>query len=261
MKLYVLDLGRIIMENDNPVTKEDGTQAQKPQIPIHAFLIDSPAGYILFDAGCDPLGMKGAWPKEMCANPFVYDENQTLEKQLDTIYVKMEDVRYIVLSHLHLDHAGAVHLFPNAEVYASKEELEAVYAGHKDGSIDIFHQKSDFDNWNRANVNWKPVSGDQKPFLCDGIELLDLGKGHSFGMLALALCLKEGCKMLVADAAYSAIHYGPPPQMAGVCCDEEGYFAALEKIRSYADAHHAEVLFGHDMPQFVSLKKAPQYYE
>ena len=119
MKLYVLDLGRIIMENDNPVTKDDGTQAQKPQIPIHAFLLDSPAGYILFDVGCDPLGMKGVWQKEMCANPFVYGEDQTLEMQLEAIHVKMEDVRYIVLSHLHLDHAGAVHLFPNAEVFAT----------------------------------------------------------------------------------------------------------------------------------------------
>ena len=261
MKLYVLDLGRIIMENDNPVTKEDDSQVQKPQIPIHVFLIDSPAGYILFDAGCDPLGMKGAWQTEMCANPFVYDESQTLEKQLEAIHVKMEDVRYIVLSHLHLDHAGAVHLFPNAEVFVNKTELEDVYAGHQDGSIDIFHQKSDFDNWNRANVNWKPVSGDQKHFLCEDIDLLDLGKGHSFGMLALAVHLKEGCLMLVADAAYSAVHYGPPPQMAGVCCDENGYFAAMEKIRAYAKELGATVLFGHDMKQFENLKKVPEYYE
>lgn len=254
MKLYVLDLGRIVMENDNPVTKEDGTQTKKPQIPIHAFLIDSPAGYILFDTGCDPQGMKGAWQKEMCANPFVYDENQTLESQLHAIGVKPEEIRYVVLSHLHLDHAGAVHLFPNADVYVNKTELEAVYAGHQDGSIDIFHQKSDLDNWNRAKVNWKPVEGDQSHFLCEDIDLLDLGKGHSFGMLALAVRLKAGCFMLVSDAAYSAVHYGPPPQMAGVCCDEEGYFAALEKIRNYAEQHGGTVLFGHDMPQFEGLK-------
>ena len=67
--------------------------------------------------------------------------------------------------------------------------------------------------------------------------------------------------MLVADAAYSAVHYGPPAQMAGVCCDEEGYFAALEKIRAYAKEQDAEVLFGHDMQQFKSLKKIPDYYE
>lgn len=261
MKLYVLDLGRIIMENDNPVTKEEVTETQKPQIPIHAFLIDTPEGYILFDTGCDPCGMKGAWQKEMCGNPFVYGEMQTLEKQLELIGAKIEQIKYVVLSHLHLDHAGAVHLLPNAEVYVSEEELNSVYAGHESGEIDIFHQKSDYENWNKAKVKWKPVQGNKKGFINENIELLDLGKGHSFGMLALALYLEEGCFMLVSDAAYSAVHYGPPSQMAGVCCDEEGYFQALEKIRDYAETHDAKVLFGHDMQQFESLKKGKLYYK
>lgn len=261
MKLYVLNLGRIIMENDNPVTKEEVTETQKPQIPVHAFLIESEAGYILFDAGCDPLGMKGAWQAEMCSNPFVYNDDETLENQLAHIGVKPDEIKYAVLSHLHLDHAGCVHLLPNAEVYVSKDELEAVYAGHESGDIDIFHQRSDYENWTRANVNWKSVQGKHENFLCEGITLLDLGKGHSFGMLALALQLNEGCFMLVSDAAYSAVHYGPPSQMAGVCCDEEGYYAALETIRSYAAEHDATVLFGHDMQQFESLKKGKLYYE
>ncbi len=255
MKLYVLDLGRIVMENDNPVTKDEVTETQKPEIPIHAFLLDSPAGYILFDTGCDPLGMKGAWQKEMCENPFIYDDDQTLNAQLAKVGVKPEDVKYVVLSHLHTDHAGGVHLLPNAEVFVNKKELDAVYEGHRNGTIDIFHQKSDFDNWNKADVNWKPVEGDVTHFLCDELDLLDLGTGHSFGMLALAVHLNSRCFMLVADAAYSAVHYGPPARMAGICCDEKGYFAALEKIRAYAAKHDATVLFGHDMQQYKSLKK------
>ena len=40
MKLYVLDLGKIVMMGDNPVTKDEG---ENPAIPIHAFLLDRQA--------------------------------------------------------------------------------------------------------------------------------------------------------------------------------------------------------------------------
>ena len=260
MKLYVLNLGKIVMENDNPVTMDDMTQAEKPAIPIHAFLIETAAGYILFDAGCDPLGMKGAWPKEMCANPFIYTEEETLQAQLAKFGVKPEDVRYIVVSHLHTDHAGGLHFFPSAEVYVEKGEVETTYERIENGTADIFHQKSDYDNWEKAGVKWMPVDGDKENFLGQKIDMLDLGKGHSYGMLALAVHLEAGTFMLVADAAYSAVHYGPPAQMAGVCFDEAGYFAAIEKIRDYATKHNATVLYGHDMPQFKNLKKAPEFY-
>ena len=72
MKLYVLDLGKIVMMGDDPVTKDGG---ENPAIPIHAFLIDSPAGCILFDTGSHPQAMEGAWPKELCGNSSVPGEH------------------------------------------------------------------------------------------------------------------------------------------------------------------------------------------
>lgn len=78
MKLYVLDLGKIVMVGDNPVTQEGETAA----IPIHAFLLDTPAGKILFDTGCVPGCMEGAWPAELCTNPFVPAPNGSLTERL-----------------------------------------------------------------------------------------------------------------------------------------------------------------------------------
>ena len=98
--------------------------------------------------------------------------------------------------------------------------------------------------------------------LCPGVRILDLGSGHSFGMLALHVELNCGSYLLVSDAAYSAVHYGPPVELSGVVYDVEGYFAAIETIRAYAADHDAVVLFGHDMKQFQSLIKSDDgYYE
>ena len=54
MKLYVLDLGKIVMRGDNPVVDTAQANAEAPAIPIHAFLADTPVGKILFDTGCHP---------------------------------------------------------------------------------------------------------------------------------------------------------------------------------------------------------------
>ena len=40
------------------------------------------------------------------------------------------DVRYVVLSHLHEDHAGCLEFFPNAQVYVSDRELTQTLRSH-----------------------------------------------------------------------------------------------------------------------------------
>lgn len=262
MKLYVLDLGRIVMEADNPVTKEEGNGAEAPAIPIHGFLIDSPIGKVLFDTGCHPDAMKGAWPEAMLANPYVYDEDASLVKRLEALNVKAEDINCLVLSHLHLDHAGGVHLFPNANVYVQEDELRKTMEAYETNNLDVFHLECDVKNWLEAGTKWKPINAEREVRLCEGITILDLKEGHSFGMLALLVELKCGNFLLVSDAAYSAVHFGPPAELAGVVYEEEGYFQTMEFIRKYAAERKAAVLFGHDMDQFKSLIKSDVgYYE
>lgn len=258
MKLYVLDLGRIEMVGDNPVTKGD---EEKPSIPIHAFLLDTPVGKILFDTGCHPEAMEGAWMKEVCENPYIPGPNGTLKNRLSQIGVAPEEIAYVVASHLHLDHAGGLHLFPNAQVLVQNEELEHVMMDAASGNAGVFYQPCDLENWKRAGVRWRPVSEKELP-LCPGVTVLNLGPGHAYGMLALLVELQSGNFLLVADAVYSGIHYGPPAQLAGVVQDEDGYFRSIEEIRALAARHCATVLYGHDMAQFQSLVKSTEgYYE
>ena len=257
MKLYVLDLGKIVMVADNPVTTEGAGGAVPPAIPIHAFLLDTPEGKILFDTGCAPDGMEGAWPAEMCKNPFIPGPDGSLVRRLEQIGTDPAEIRWVVASHLHLDHAGGLHFFPNAEVLVQKDELERVMADYKNGTLGIFHQLCDIHNWEKAAVRWRPVE-EKELTLCPGVTVLDLGPGHSYGMLGMLVELECGNFLLVADAVYSRAHYGPPAQLAGVVQDEEGYFRTIEYIRSYAAAHDATVLYGHDMPQFKSLVKSTE---
>lgn len=255
MKLYVLDLGKIVMVGDNPVTQEGETAA----IPIHAFLLDTPAGKILFDTGCVPGCMEGAWPAELCTNPFVPAPNGSLTERLEQIGVSPEEITCVVASHLHLDHAGGLHLFPNARVLVQAGELERVLADAEAGTLDMFHLPCDVENWKRAGIRWQPVEGAPLE-LCEGVTVLDLGPGHSFGMLGMRVTLECGTFLLVSDAVYSSAYYGPPAQLSGAVEDEAGYFAAIETIRTMEKTCKATVLYGHDMPQFQSLRKSTEGY-
>ncbi len=256
MKLYVLDLGKIVMMGDNPVTKDE---SENPAIPIHAFLLDTPAGYVLFDTGCHPQAMEGAWAEELRGNPYIPGEHGSVPERLAELEIRSEEISAVVLSHLHLDHAGGAHFFPQAKIYVQQEELEHVMADQEKGSLSAFHQKCDLDNWAQAHLRWVPVSAGVRELpLCPGVTIVNLGPGHSYGMLGLLVELESGNYLLAADAVYSRAHYEPLPQLSGVVYDEKGYFDTVEFLRQYAAEHHAELLFGHDMQQFQSLKKSAE---
>ena len=183
--------------------------------------------------------------------------------RLAQLGLKPADISVVVLSHLHLDHAGGAHFFPRAKVYVQQEELEWVLSDYAADTLDLFHVQCDAENWEKAGIQWQAVPRETETLpLCDGITILNLGPGHSYGMLGLHVKLKSGGFLLVADAAYSAKHYGPPAQFSGAVNDREGYLRTMEYLREYSTAHKAAVLFGHDPEQFSSLKKSTEgYYE
>lgn len=52
------------------------------------------------------------------------DDREELKKELGRI-VDLNKMEKVILTHLHYDHAGNVCLFPNAEILASREEIDA----------------------------------------------------------------------------------------------------------------------------------------
>ena len=254
MKLYVIDLGKIVMMIDNPVV--DASEGdQENAIPIQAFLVDSPVGWVLFDAGCNLEGMDGAWPEVIRANPYVYEEGMTITRRLADIGVALEDVKHLVLSHLHLDHVGCAPLFSQATWHVQQDEYEHTMADYEAGTLDMFHLQCDMDAICSQERNWHFIKGE--PYeLCDGITIYDLGPGHSFGMLGMKVDLEEQPFLLVSDTVYSAFHYGPPAQFSGAMVDEQGYLDTIEVVRGLAEQSGAKVIFGHDMDQFRSLVKS-----
>ena len=125
MKLHVMHHGKMWLDKSNVVAgsrlaTDDNRNppAEWTSIPVTSFLVEHPDGLVLFDTGCDPLGMSEHWPeRSKQVSPFEADENGTVGERLAQLGFRPEDVKYLVMSHLHTDHAnGAAQLLSRVRV-------------------------------------------------------------------------------------------------------------------------------------------------
>lgn len=266
MKLFILDNGWLEGDSNWIVAMSTvGTLQNKTppikwiKIPVYCVLLDGPDGKILFDTGCHPQAMHGYWPPNLTSIfPYYYNDNQPLSKQLALADTKPEEIKTVILSHLHLDHAGNTRLFKNAEVYVHKKDFEyakRLVASSSNPEDHGAYVKSDL---NIPTYRLQLIEADCK--LTKDVELISL-PGHTPGLLGLMVHLEnEGTLIFPADALYTQENYGPPTKMSGIIYDSVAFRASIEKIRALQEKHNAKVMFSHDMPFFKKLKLAPKFY-
>ena len=229
------------------------------KIPAYCVLIDRPEGKILYDTGCHPEAMNGYWPPGLRSIfPYYYNDYQLLAKQLELANTTPEEIKTVILSHLHLDHAGNTHLFRHANVYVHKKDYE--YAKQL---VDSSPNPNDHGAYVKADLD---IPTDKLNFvnddynLTDDIQLISL-PGHTPGILGLMIHLEnEGTLIFPADALYTQENYGPPTKMSGIVYDSVSFRASIEKIRALQKKYNAKIMFSHDLPFFKTMKLAPQYY-
>jgi len=99
-------------------------------VPCPAYLIEHPKGLVLFDTGChpdvavDPVGYWGPFAQALQVS---YPKEMLLDRQIQGLGYKMSDIKYVVVSHLHLDHTGYMHAFPQARFLIMANELRYGY--------------------------------------------------------------------------------------------------------------------------------------
>jgi glyoxylase-like metal-dependent hydrolase (beta-lactamase superfamily II) len=123
LEIKVLDYGDIELESSFLVLGRDCGRTRR--VPTLGFLILGGAYPILVDTGyrsnqiMETLGMRG----------LQFHENM-IENQLSKHGVRMGDVRFVLHTHLHIDHAGKDDLFPmNSTVVVNRRELEYSVSG------------------------------------------------------------------------------------------------------------------------------------
>ncbi len=134
-------------------------QRMSGPLPINVYVIEHDKGLVLFDTGQDirsvtdsgyfPKGIIGYLYRKLAT--FNIQPEQTLTTLLQSNGHRPEDIRAVVMSHLHQDHIGGLAEIGSVPVYIAKDELATVK--QKRAVIDGVMA----DHILLPNVAWKPI--------------------------------------------------------------------------------------------------------
>jgi glyoxylase-like metal-dependent hydrolase (beta-lactamase superfamily II) len=98
-------------------------------LPIYAWAIETNEGVIVVDTGettgTSQRGYFPHWhPYFGLAVQFNVSPEKEVGPQLVEIGIHPQDVRKVILTHLHTDHAGGLHHFPKSEILVRTEEVK-----------------------------------------------------------------------------------------------------------------------------------------
>ena len=261
MRLYVLDLGSIVLKPECAMAAR--VEGGEYRIPVPAFLITHPAGNVLYDTGMDtasiddPLAVWGPLMDQLTPDMKPQDH---IVRQLANIGFSPDDIRYVILSHLHSDHAGGICLFPDAEFILQRAELETP----KPAGGDLFYPEA----YRVARLDGtladcvrsvRLVDGDLDLF-GDGSVLVVSTPGHVPGHQSLIVRLDHTGDVLIAGDAGSDSGQLEDMVIPGGTWRPDLLRRSIARLRDLRE-ESALVIYGHDPDLWPTLKHAPMYYD
>lgn len=257
IQLYVLLCGYEILQK-SASTRGEGERFVLA-VPISAYLLGTRSGFVLIDAGFDASLLTDAAERERVQSvrgvyaplppPVVLPEHGLLQ-QLRRVGVRPEEVREVVLSHLHLDHTGNLKHFRHARISVQRAELE--YA-RSDAAPDSF-VRSDY----AGDFNWHLLEGDTE--LSPGLTALAT-PGHTPGHQSFRLTLpRTGGVILTADAGDLSENFARE-RLPGDLTDEAAALASIRRLKEEAERTGATLFLGHDPAFIQTVRLCPEFYD
>lgn len=165
----------------------------------------------------------GATAEQFRKRGFSDEGIQLLEEGLKKVGVDFEDIKIIILTHLHFDHIALASKFPKAVFFLQKKEFDFAMNPHP--AVASQYNKDYF-----MNLNLELIEGDKE--IVDGIKVF-LTPGHSPGGQSVGIETAEGLAIIT-----------------GFCCSLENFYpAAAAKAKGLsivAPGIHTDMLQAYD---------------
>lgn len=228
------------------------------EIPVPWFLIKHPAGNVVIDGGNAieaAIDKKAHWGAVVEAYDPIMNVADNCAQQCKLVGVDPHSVRFVLQSHLHLDHTGAIGHFPNAQIICQRAEYDYAYNPHWFSAGAYI--RADFD---RPGLNWKFLGGeytDNYDLFGDGVIRMIFTPGHAPGHQSFLVTLpRTGPVLLTIDAAYTLDHW-ENKALPGLVVSSADAADSVKKLRRIAADTNAMVVTGHDPDNWKTFLKAP----
>jgi glyoxylase-like metal-dependent hydrolase (beta-lactamase superfamily II) len=265
MKMWVFSSGALHL--DKSIIQNGGSG--KVEIPVGFFLIQHPKGYVLFDCGNNDkiITQPDYWGPFVAALDPGRSPDIAIDAQLAKINVKPSDIKYLVLGHFHVDHAGNIAKFPDATLVYQRDEIRNAFwpaPGYA-----TFFITGDFEMLRNSVGGAMPAKGKTIELDSD----LDLFGDHSIeihrtvshtpgSQMMVVRLPKTGTVVLTSDAVYlkENLDKNILPSVGSVY-DPVGMLDAYAWVKRLQDSEGADVIFAHDPDTFKAHKHSPDFYE
>jgi N-acyl homoserine lactone hydrolase len=233
------------------------------EIPVVAFLVEHPgAGPILIDTGFHSsvaVDTRQAFGRfgGLLFKDIRMDPDQSVAAQLRERGIEHADVRIVVMTHLHSDHASGISEFPDSTFVVSDKEWDAASSGgqlqgyfprHFDHAFDW--RTLDFDG---TEADSFATFGRSFDLLGDGSVRLVFTPGHTAGHLSVVLRL-TGREVVVAGDAIYTMRTLRDSHLPYRMVDEHLFRRSLRELQLYEkETPGALIIAGHDMEQWRTL--------
>ena len=250
-----LTIGRGILQNLAPVDPPI-------QIPVGFFVVRHPRGNVLFDTGNNDklITDPNYWAPDLRALKPAMTPEVAIDVQLKKIGLSPDDIRYVVASHLHLDHGGNVGRFPKSTLVVQRDEVaNAFWPKAGTGGPYVL---GDFVGLRDGKQRMIQLDGDMDLF-GDGTVVVKRWVAHTPGSQMMTVRLKNtGLVILTGDNVYfrENVEKNLPPNIV-LAYYPTGFFTAYEWIRQQMASQKADFFTAHDPDAFKAMKKAPAYYD
>lgn len=238
------------------------------KIPVGFYVIKHPKGNVLFDTGNNDriITDPSYWGDAFKSLKPVNTPDVAIDAQLKKIGLSPNDIKYVVVSHLHLDHGGNVGKFPNSTIIVQKDEIENAFwpqpgTGGPYMVGDVMPLRAPNSNYPNA-VKMIQLNGDYDIF-GDGSMVVKRWVAHTPGSQMMTVKLKNsGTIILTGDNVYfrENVEKNLPPNIV-LAYKPDGFFTAYEWIRHMMATEKADYFTAHDPDAFKAMKKAPEYYD
>ncbi|HEV2548745.1 MAG TPA: N-acyl homoserine lactonase family protein [Stellaceae bacterium] len=258
-KLYVFTSGSL--GGFPKAALQIGGQGNIDYAPVGFYVLKHPKGTVIFDTGnndktiTDPDGWWGPLAKGFGLK---MTKDDAMAVQLGKIGLKPEDIKYVVVGHMHLDHGGNVSQFPNATLVVQNDEMKAAW--WPDEGYSIYYIPGDFADTKKMKTI--RLEGDLDLF-GDGSFRVFRSPGHTPGsQFAVVRLPKTGAVILTSDCVYlqESLEKGLIPPIPGTF-SPMGMYQGYAKIRLIRDTENAKLFIAHDAELFKATKHAPEFYD
>ncbi|MBP1848142.1 glyoxylase-like metal-dependent hydrolase (beta-lactamase superfamily II) [Rhizobium petrolearium] len=260
IRLYCMTGG--VLHFDQSVFTHMAGMGKRVKAPTPIFLIDHPKGKILFETGLHPkaaVDPASVWGEERAldwAAEFAAD--QVVDKQLASLGIKPEDIRFVIMSCLYPDHAGGMHLFPKAKFIVQYRELQDAWWPDRRLTKSYTYREMQ----PIRDLDFLELHDEDLDLFGDGSVEILFTPAHTRGEQSVVLRLPNtGTIVLPAGIMPQKANFELGIMTGTPAVDPSIAHRSMTRLKRIAERENATVIFHHDFDDWQNVRKVPDYYD